>query len=563
MTKKFLLALSMVAVLSLLLAISVFAVDVTVNELSYTLTEDDNTATIKKHENNSFTNTSIVIPEYVEYEGEKYYVTKMADYTFKCSNITSVRFDDNCGIKVIPTQAFYDCNSLTLIDFGQAKITTLGEDAFAFCESLVFKDNKLPVAFKEFSGIYQFRNCYAMTTLIFPESFTYFNTDTRIQDSGIYNLVFLGKMTYVYLQYSRKESLGGFNIYLCNNTISELNGDYVNDTTIYNNEPYFKNVRGEYTTKTDGTLTFLLSNNNQNSNTPQATINDVKYSRVNKSQDRIYFCKENKVSYVVRTDILSGGWTGGYFATYDANALELTAESNPNEAYKLVPHIAEREVNIPAQCEIDAATVTYCFCGSEMSRVSVEGTALSHDYDYVNGNATLVSISYASYTAEGKKIVTCANCGENGTHKAPALFICNGYSAPENGAGGIAIGFTVNNKAIAEYEGATNKTIKYGIFAVLQSKLGDNKIFGEDGNVADGAIIAEITNHEFAAFELKIVGFADEIQKSTQIAMGAYVEVIDGEATEYTYIQGKKPEAGYNYHYASYNDIVSSIATGE
>lgn len=163
MKKKILLILSMVAVLALLLAISVFAVDVTVNELSYTLIEDGKTATIQKHEGNTFSNTDIVIPEYIEYEGERYYVTKMAEYTFKNSNITTVRFDDNCGIKVIPTQAFYDCNSLTLIDFGQAKITTLGDYAFAFCESLVFQDNKLPVAFKEFSGIYQFRDCFAMT----------------------------------------------------------------------------------------------------------------------------------------------------------------------------------------------------------------------------------------------------------------------------------------------------------------------------------------------------------------------------------------------------------------
>ncbi|MBO4983096.1 MAG: leucine-rich repeat protein [Clostridia bacterium] len=544
----------MVAVLALLLAISVFAVDVTVNELSYTLIEDGKTATIKKHEGNTFSNTDIVIPEYIEYEGERYYVTKMAEYTFKNSNITTVRFDDNCGIKVIPKQAFSSCDSLTLIDFGQAQITTLGEEAFSNSKQLVFKDNKLPVAFQEFSSIYQFKNCTGMTTLVFPETFTYFNTDTNIQSSGVYNLVFLGKMTHVYLKYSKKESLGGFNIYLCNNTISELNGDYVNDTTIYNNEPYFKNVRGEYTTKTDGTLTFLLSNNNQNSNTPQATINDVKYSRVNKSQDRIYFCKENKVSYVVRTDILSGGWTKGYFATYDANALESTAESNPNEAYKLVPHIAERKVNIPASCGVDAGRVTYCYCGCEMSKEAVEGTALSHDYDYLNGNATLVSISYTSYTADGEKIVTCPKCGENGVLEASALFVCLGYSASENGTGGIAIGFNVNNKAIIEYEEASGKDLKYGVFAVSQSKLGDKNIFGKDGIAAEGVINAEITNYEFVAFDLKVVGFADE-HKNAKFAIGAYVSVTDGEATEYSYMQGGIPADGDNYHYVSYNDI--------
>ncbi len=564
MKKKFLFILSMVAVLALLFAMSVFAVDITVDEISYTLTEDNNTATIKKHENTSFTTTDIVIPEYVEYEGEKYYVTEMVDYAFKGSNITTVRFDDNCGIKVISYQAFYNCNSLTFIDFGQAGITTIAGEAFAFSENLVFKDNKLPVTFKEFSNGLQFDNCNAMTTLVFPETFTYFNTDTRIQSSGIYNLVFLGKMTHVYLNYSKKESLGGFNIYLCNNTVSELNGDYVKDAIIYNNAPYFKNVKGEYTTKTDGTLTFVLSNNNQNSNTPQATIDGVKYSRVNNKHDRIYFCNENKISYVVRTDTLSGSWTRGYFATYDANCLEVTGETNPNETYKLVPHLADKIVNVPASCGVDAGRVTYCYCGCEMSKQAVEGTALSHDYDYLNGDATLVTISYTSYLANGVKIVTCANCGENGEITANALFTCLGYSAPEDGKGGIAIGYTLDNEAIAEYENKTGKILKYGVFAAAKDKLGNNDIFGSDGTVASNVVKAEITSYSFVAFELKIIGFTDEY-KDHKLAIGAYVAVTDTETntTEYSYLQSGTPDANEKYCFVSYNDIVGKTSTEE
>ena len=113
----------------------------------------------------------------------------------------------------------------------------------------------------------------------------------------------------------------------------------------------------------------------------------------------------------------------------------------------------------------------------------------------------------------------------------------------------------MNNVAIAEYEEATGKTLKYGVFAVLQNRLGDNDVFAEDGTVANGVINAEITNSEFAAFELKIIGFTDE-HKDTKFVMGAYVTVTDGETTEYFYLQSGTPLENEKYCFVSYNDIV-------
>ena len=93
------------------------------------------------------------------------------------------------------------------------------------------------------------------------------------------------------------------------------------------------------------------------------------------------------------------------------------------------------------------------------------------------------------------------------------------------------------------------------MFAVLQSRLGDNDVFSKDGTAADGVINAEITNYEFVAFELKIVGFTDEY-KDIKLAMGAYVAVTDGETTEYSYMQGGEPNENEKYCFVSYNDIV-------
>ena len=176
----------------------------------------------------------------------------------------------------------------------------------------------------------------------------------------------------------------------------------------------------------------------------------------------------------------------------------------------------------------------------------------------------LTTVIYANYGEVGTKTIACQNdgCTYNVTEETPALFTCLGYSAPENGKGGIAIGFTVNNEAIAEYKEVTGKTVSYGIFAVLQDRLGNNDVFADDGTVADGVINAEITNYEFVAFEIKIVGFTDE-RNDTKFAMGAYVAVTDGETTEYSYMQSGTPNENEKYCFVSYNDIIGKQPANE
>ncbi len=168
---------------------------------------------------------------------------------------------------------------------------------------------------------------------------------------------------------------------------------------------------------------------------------------------------------------------------------------------------------------------------------------------------TEYSIAYENgYMNSGKLIYKCTGCGAVKEEKAPALFTCLGYSTPENGRGGIAIGYTVNNEAIKKYEKATGKTLKYGVFAVLKDRLGDNDVFAEDGTVAEGVINAEISSYQFASFELKITGFETEEHMSAKLAMGAYV--IDN--GKISYMQGGTPAENESYFFVSYNDINSS-----
>ena len=184
----------------------------------------------------------------------------------------------------------------------------------------------------------------------------------------------------------------------------------------------------------------------------------------------------------------------------------------------------------------------------------------SHCIAYNGGvhsdNVTTVAVT--SYLDDIKVLNACQECGIGETAAViPAPFKYQGYSAPENGIGGIAIGFSVNSEAIKEYERVAGTTLKYGVFVVLKDKLGDNNIFGENGEVAQGVINAEIASYDFVAFELKIVGFSDE-QKDVKLAMGAYVAVTDNETavTEYSYLQESAPAKGEKYFFASYNEMV-------
>ena len=176
----------------------------------------------------------------------------------------------------------------------------------------------------------------------------------------------------------------------------------------------------------------------------------------------------------------------------------------------------------------------------------------------------VVSIKYTNYSENGVKEIKCNTCGYEDTSfvVSPALFTCLGYSVPEDGRGGISIGYTINNEAIKEYEKVTGKTLKYGVFAVAKEKLGNNDIFASDGAVANSVISAEISSYEFVSFALKIVGFTDEY-KELKLALGTYVAETDGTTTEYSYIQAGTPKQNEKYCFVSYNDIVGIPSTKE
>lgn len=140
MKKKIILTLTVVALFVFVLSLSVSAVSYVDDEVSYTLTEgateEENTATINNHKSKQFTNPVITIPAYIEYEGEKYYVTDAnSNTTFEGTNLKEVYFDPDCRITRLRNFAFKNCKSLTKIVL-PSQLEKIHWQAFFGCNKL-------------------------------------------------------------------------------------------------------------------------------------------------------------------------------------------------------------------------------------------------------------------------------------------------------------------------------------------------------------------------------------------------------------------------------------------
>ena len=201
MKKKLLLTLSLAFILVCVFVISVSAVEI--GGINYTLTPGvdgaDNTASVNSHKGKTLSVTEIYIPEYVEYEGEKYYVTSIAPTGFESTNITSVIFDKNSRVTVIPQWGFKGCSSLTYMELPDS-ITEICSDAFNGNSKMVLATGVMPASLTKEIGGSAFKGCskLGIDTLVFPEGFTNFTNDTGLQGcSTIKTILFQGKMVNV------------------------------------------------------------------------------------------------------------------------------------------------------------------------------------------------------------------------------------------------------------------------------------------------------------------------------------------------------------------------------
>ena len=173
-------------------------------------------------------------------------------------------------------------------------------------------------------------------------------------------------------------------------------------------------------------------------------------------------------------------------------------------------------------------------------------------------NHEIISLEYSDFMAAGVKKSRCLDCDSAVlTENVLPMFTSNGYSAPENGDGGLSINFRVENDAIKEYMDATGADITYGLFAVTKKAIGNSDIVSSEGNIAAGAVMAPIPFDSFVSLTIKLAGFDTDELKKSEFAIGVYLAIDNGESKEYTYLQNDKPLEGAKYSFVSYNSVTN------
>ena len=434
-------------------------------------------------------------------------VTEIGGWAFdECSSLKRVVISENSNLQTIKAKSFFACTSLEAFYLPDSILTITGqsasnEGAFVKCTSLYFVND--PNEFTRPEVYY------------FPENFKT-------------------------VEYEAFKNCNSINKYLVfGENVTRITGSW---TFATNAEGIARTPETAITVVFLGNMTeFAFSNNEMNyvsvvfANPNQG---DIKFTingpdGYTNTGAYIYKCKEGTCSPLAKNLSFT---TDGFVHLEDVRKAVITKEPT---------------------CVDNAWKNTYCFCGAYMGEVEIASSTDGDKHDLEN--ATVINIAYTDFSKAGCKTLKCAKCGADDITggEAPALFICLGYSTPEDGREGLAIGFTLDKEALAEYEETTGKALNYGVFAILKDRLGDNDVFAQDGTAIAGAINADITSYEFTAFELRIEGFIDEY-KDVKLAMGAYVAETDGETTKYSYLQAGTPAENEKYCFVSYNDIASS-----
>ena len=505
--KKILLVLSLTLITMCLFAICANAVKI--GEIDYTLTkgetEAENTAQIGNHKNKKFTNTEIFIPEYIEYEGEKYYVTSVANFTFELTNVTRIEFADNSRVKDVANGFAKYCSSLEYVKLHDG-IERIGGEAFIGCGKMKLASNFLPSSLCNEIGTYAFKNCSSLdSVLVFPEGFTSFTNDSGIQATPVNTLVFKGAMTDVHMRY-----FGKLNIYFANNSASDLNGNFV-ATQLIDNKPYYTVIPAEkingnnYTQVTGKSLTIhSFSSTGVNSASGIYTDeNGDKIAPVNANQDKLYFCKDDKIVYLVRNSNTTGGWTA-FLAPFDTVSGDTT--------YLRDPHISGN-----AEFEDDSCYAAYrCVACDTVIKRELSVDAPGHQA----GDIIAIELTNG-YFGTSVNTVKCSKCDIEYTCQGEALFVKLGYSCKTFGeTKALVQGYKINKEEINDYK-SVNADFEIGFVATVNQN-GESFVPDFDNKNVLSAPVSLVNDY----IEIMVSGISKE-NTNIQIVLCLYVK--DGE----------------------------------
>ncbi len=447
-----------------------------------------------------------------------------------CSSLTSISLPESCTS--IPNSTFKGCTSLTSIKLS-SKTNSLSQGCFQNCKALVRIELPETVTLIPQDG---FHGCSALE---------YINIPRDCKSIGNYAFNGCDKVVIDLSNAEKLESIGS-------------NNSWGNTTSIVFPEG-FKTCSGI----NSGKVTSIVF---PNSTTSVGVIKCTALEEIVMPAGITSLCSKQfdycsnlkKVTIPMGVASIVTGSNPSFFGTTTTNlkTIVFTGKEDAAVLESIKTAVPKATIEFANHCDVyygGEHTGEYSPCVINCDRCKTYGAMKANpDHNIAE------SVSYESFGAMGEKILTCTNdgCTYTATEELPALFICKGYSTSTN-SDGITLGFYVNNEAVDTYTGISGKSLKYGVFAASQAKLNADSIFDENGNAHESAIVAEITTTEFSAFDIKVVGFATQVQKDALLALGAYVAVTDEETTTYSYIQESAPAAGAKYYFTSFSEITS------
>ena len=376
------------------------------------------------------------------------YIKGKTDKTYTYEDIVEV--DIPQGVTSTSTYTFASHPALRRVSLPNT-LTSIGNCFFekvSTLEECVFEH-------KENSGLetipsWMFANCTSLKAISFPDCVKYMKGNHQL--GGCTNL------TAIYLSKNLISTEGGNN---GDGTFAHLaKGYFVNTPFTYDNIPekpeiyyfpanYYTMTGEAFDTSTNLNRILVFRADNID-----ITVNGYTFEKAT--------CDSNGTKPIIvftgNVDKLSvGGWNVEkiYFANEnDKSSSDITLTGSKSfvfcHADGNTTHLAEKVVDIEASCEVDAVKVTYCFCGCEMSKETVENSALGHDYREENKIYTFGSI-YAQATS----CMTCTReCGINSEAVSEGYVLADmGYSCCEyNNKVGISRTFNINKELLAEFE---------------------------------------------------------------------------------------------------------------
>ncbi len=475
-------------------------------------------------------------------------VTTIDQYAFSNSSITGASLPTS--LQKLKNHVFARCSSMTVVDTtGCTQITYIGKYCFEHCGKLeAFDFTPFAEVFTTFeinngaSGA--FNSCGSLATVTGLDKL---NNITTLPHSLFYNCPLTN------ISISENVTVIGDHVFFGHrSTQTELR--IPNGVTSIGNHAFTRGVSGG----ASSVAIYLPANLTSVANdyTFENWYYTEMYIPASLTNVPVGFCNKTLSKGVV------------YYYTGDLNGL--TIHSTNNSAMLNAEWISVDEF-VSASSEKNYIVYNYNHCDAFYRGIHDEKTEDNNSCFvadctrcdvvnlYIGSDAThvyKVSIGYTSYYQNGEKVTICQNegCTYCLEEVASPLFTCNGYSIPEDDRIAVAITYAINKNAVAEYK-SVNSDFEYGVFAVLENKIGTNDLFKEDGSLTTNSVCANLTSEPLVAVTLKITGFTTDEHKALGLAMGIYVkQTVEGQ-TKYTYVQAKGPEEGQKYSFISYNGV--------